>query len=256
MFKYYIITFLLLISSFIKGTQRCDEGYSEINGLCFFDNDISILQKFIDNSYVSGIDLGCEDWDDYCGSPNPYMDSSDSWFWVEVDGMGYEWPGNNNGMVEPLELGIQEWENGRLINLMCGAYIYCQLSGPIPEEINQLTELQQLRLEYNYLSGQIPETICEIETDHSDYLAFDLSGNLLCPPYPECIDTSGFFYQDTSDCFDLGDINFDGEINVLDVLEIVEYILTDLYNFDADINDDGILNVQDIIIIVDIIINL
>ena len=255
MIKYFKIIFLLCNIASIHGEQRCDNGYSEINGLCFYDNDITILQKFIDNSYESDINLGCEEWDDYCGSPNPYMDSLDSWFWVTVDSVYYEWTGNNNGMVEPLELGIQEWENGRLTSLMCGAYIYCQLSGPIPEEVNQLTEIQQLRLEYNYLSGFIPEEICELETNHMDYLIFDLTGNLLCPPYPECIDTSDFWYQDTSDCFPLGDINYDGTINILDVIEIVELILNILYDFNADMNNDDILNIQDIIIIIDIILN-
>jgi len=64
-----------------------------------------------------------------------------------------------------------------------------------------------------------------------------------------------FFYQDTSDCFDLGDMNFDGEVNVLDIVEIVELILTNLYNIDGDVNNDELLNIQDIVIIVDIIIS-
>ena len=66
------------------------------------------------------------------------MDSGDSWMWVLVDGENYNWSPNSNGIVDPLELGIQEWHNGRLKNIMCGAYIYCQLSGPIPNEINNL----------------------------------------------------------------------------------------------------------------------
>ena len=47
----------------------------------------------------------------------------------------------NNNIVEPLELGYQKWENGRLTELMCGAYIYCGLSGEIPENISELTEI-------------------------------------------------------------------------------------------------------------------
>ena len=114
------------------------------------------------------------------------MDDQDSWFWVTIDSAYYEWTGNNNGIVEPLELGIQEWNNGRLTSLMCGAYIYCQLSGPIPEEINQLTEATTIRLEYNYLSGFVPETLCDLGINENDYLQFDLGGNKLCPPYPSC----------------------------------------------------------------------
>ena len=125
---------------FLNGLNECETGYTEINGLCFHDGDIGVLQKMIDNSYQSGIDLGCYD-NIYCGSPNPYMDSPDSWFWVTVDSVYYEWTGDSNGVVDPIELGIQEWENGRLTSLMCGAYIYCQLSGPIPEEIGNLSEI-------------------------------------------------------------------------------------------------------------------
>ena len=82
---------------------------------------------------------------------------------------------------------------------MCGAYIYCKLSGLIPENINELTEIEQLRLEYNYLSGYIPESICDLNMNYEDYLSFDLTGNLLCPPYPSCIEDY-IGAQDTSGC--------------------------------------------------------
>ncbi len=176
----------------------CDSGFVEIEGICFNNDDIAVLQKFIDNSYESGIDLECEDWDYYCGSPNPYMDSADAWFWNVVDGQEYNFA-DGDGIVEPLELGIQEWENGRLTSIMCGAYIYCQLSGPIPENISELTEIEQLRLEYNYLSDYIPEEMCGFDLNYGDNLSFDITGNYLCPPYPECIEEY-VSYQDTTSC--------------------------------------------------------
>ena len=176
----------------------CDSGYVEIDGLCFYESDLSVLQTMIDNSYASGIDLNCEDSNQYCGSPNPYMDDPDSWFWNIIDGQEYNFA-DGDSIVEPLELGIQEWEDGRLKSLMCGAYIYCQLSGPIPDNINALTEVEQLRLEINYLSGYIPEVICELDLDYEDYLSFDLTGNLLCPPYPSCIEDH-VGQQDTTGC--------------------------------------------------------
>ena len=251
-----IISFLLTLCL----SQDCDPGFAEINSLCFHEGDLSVIQKMIDNSYQSGIDLGCEDWDNYCGSPNPYMDDLDSWFWVTIDSVYYEWTGNGNGMVEPLELGIQEWENGRLTSIMCGAYIYCQLSGLIPEEINNLSELRVLRLEYNYLSGFVPNTICDLAINNNDYLEFDLTGNKLCPPYPECIGMGDFWYQDTSSCSELGDINYDGIINISDVIIIISFILEDS-NPDyqeliiSDVNLDGNLDVLDVVDIVNIILN-
>ena len=158
----YFSFFILLVSSLLT---ECETGFTEINDLCFHEGDIGVIQKMIDNSYQSGIDLGCEEWDDYCGSPNPYMDDLDAWFWQIIDGETYFFA-DGDGIVEPLELGLQEWVDGRLTNIMCGAYIYCQLSGPIPYEINNLTEIHTLRLEYNYLSGLVPETICDLNTDN------------------------------------------------------------------------------------------
>ena len=143
---------------------------------------------------------------------------------------------------------------------MCGAYIYCQLSGPIPEVIGNLSEVSVLRLEYNYLSGFIPETICALNTNNTDYLEFDLTGNNLCPPYPECISTSNFWYQDTSSCSEIGDINYDSIINILDVIMLVTFIIEEDYLdyqefFISDINFDGNLDVLDVVEIVSIILN-
>ena len=154
-----------------------------------------------------------------------------------------------------MELGIQEWENGRLTSLMCGAYIYCQLSGPIPEEIIDLTEIHTFRLEINYLSGFVPDSICELGSNHDDYLAFDISGNKLCPPYPDCTGNSDFWYQDTSLCNQIGDVNLDYLINILDVILLITYIL-DFDNLDyqqlmiSDINEDDIVNILDVVLLV------
>ena len=107
----------------------------------------------------------------------------------------------NNEIVEPLELGYQEWENGRLKGLMCGAFIYCSLSGEIPENISDLTEIEVLRLEVNYFDGEIPESVCELENvNFNDYLSFDFSYNQLCPPYPDCVPDDAVEYMDTSEC--------------------------------------------------------
>ena len=251
------IVFILFFINFIQ--TECAPYFIEINDLCFYENDINFIQKMIDNSYQSNIDLGCQDGDNYCGSPNPYMDDPNSWFWKIIDGQEHYFS-NDNGIVEPLELGIQEWENGRLKTLMCGAYIYCQLSGPIPQEIVQLTEIETFRLEYNYLSGFIPEGICELNAEHNDYLAFDVSGNRLCPPYPECINTSYFWSQDTSFCYDIGDINLDYFINILDIVLLITYILEfnylDYQDFIiSDINADNNLDIIDVVSLVDLIIN-
>lgn len=52
----------------------------------------------------------------------------------------------------------------------------------------------------------------------------------------------------------LGDINDDGEINVVDVVLLVSYILDDTVNENGDMNQDGSLDVIDVVILVDTII--
>ena len=53
----------------------------------------------------------------------------------------------------------------------------------------------------------------------------------------------------------LGDVNIDGLINILDILLLVNFILTNEYYELADLNQDGIVNVVDVIVLVNIILN-
>ena len=56
----------------------------------------------------------------------------------------------------PIEIGFQDWENGRLVHLYLGAH---QIKS-IPENINLLDHLNTLDLRNN-LVANIPENICE-----------------------------------------------------------------------------------------------
>ena len=55
--------------------------------------------------------------------------------------------------------------------------------------------------------------------------------------------------------FILGDVNLDGELNVLDIVFNVSLVLNGEYNQLGDINEDGFLNVLDIVALVDIVLN-
>jgi len=56
-----------------------------------------------------------------------------------------------------------------------------------------------LRLNNNQLTGEIPESICDLNIEWSSSWYFDISNNQLCPPYPSCIeDYMG--YQDVCSC--------------------------------------------------------
>jgi len=46
------------------------------------------------------------------------------------------------------------------------------------------------------------------------------------------------------------DINNDGEVNILDIVILVNYILNDLYITEGDVNQDGVLNILDIVIFI------
>tara|TARA_B100002051_G_C16736693_1_gene641675 strand:- start:1200 stop:3119 length:1920 start_codon:yes stop_codon:yes gene_type:complete len=51
----------------------------------------------------------------------------------------------------------------------------------------------------------------------------------------------------------LGDINFDDQLNILDIVSIVDIILNDEFNSIADLNSDGLNNILDIVQLVSLI---
>jgi hypothetical protein len=53
-----------------------------------------------------------------------------------------------------------------------------------------------------------------------------------------------------------GDLNFDGILNILDLVMIANMVLSDDFNTIADMNEDGILNVLDVVILVNIILEI
>ena len=65
----------------------------------------------------------------------------------------------------------------------------------------------------------------------------------------------GYAYTDNM-CGDYGDINNDGEINVIDTVLLVSYILEGSMTYNGDMNQDGSLDVLDIVLLVNTIINL
>ena len=68
-----------------------------------------------------------------------------------------------------------------------------QFTGEISDSIGNLESLQSLSLCDNQLSGVIPESICDVTGGI-------VSGNKLCPPYPECIEDYLIGEQDTANC--------------------------------------------------------
>jgi len=113
-------------------SEDCESNYL-FDGICTEQSDLDVLQKFIDNS-----------------SETINMEMDD----------------NNNGLIEPIELGTQHWWNGRLTELNCNYDLANEftlsdlgLSGEIPQEIGTLDSLEFLWLEDNQLTGPIPSEI-------------------------------------------------------------------------------------------------
>ena len=123
----------------------CDEWVTNIDDC--YQSDLDVLQIFIDNSSET-IDMDMDD--------------------------------NGNGIIELMELGKQKWVDGRITNLECGwiddnGWNYCEVSGSIPSEIENLTNLTYLSFYGNQLTGSIPPEVGNLT--NLTYLF--LSGNLI-----------------------------------------------------------------------------
>ena len=121
-------------------------------------------------------------------------------------------------------------------------YLYGnQFTGSIPAEIGNLTNLAKLHLNNNQFTGLIPETICNIDMAFYNPYRFDISGNQLLPPYPDCI---AYFvgYQYSEDCE--SNYLFDGictEQSDLDVLQTFIDNSSETINMEMDDNINGII---------------
>ena len=141
--------------------SQCDDGFSNINDECYYQNDLDVLEYIIYNSD---------------GSINLILDD------------------NNDGFISSLELCNQQWFDGRLTSIDCGpiiingTYNWLNISSEIPDIITNWTNIDRVIFAYNDFSGLVPESICDLGLDFSDESVFNFQGNNLCPAYPECIE--------------------------------------------------------------------
>ena len=72
-----------------------------------------------------------------------------------------------------------------------------------------------------------------------------------------CTDENAFNYDDSVGIDDgsceYGDINGDNEVNILDIISLVNFILENEYEANGDLNNDGEINILDIVALVNII---
>ena len=121
-------------------------------------------------------------------------------------------------------------------------YLYGnQFTGSIPAEIGNLINLVKLHLNNNQFTGLIPETICNIDMSFYNPYLFDISGNQLLPPYPDCV-AEFVGYQYSEDC--ASNYLFDGictEQSDLDVLQKFIDNSSETINMEMDDNNNGII---------------
>ena len=149
----YFLKLFLIISvcnHFHLSGQDCDPGFVYVEDVpsccgapaqhCFWEEDFNVLQQLIDNS-----------------SHTINMEMDD----------------NEDGIIQPVELGQTEWVAGRLIELDCflSGIMSCHLTGPLPENFGNLTELEFLWLNSNHLMGEIPESIGNLTKLETLYLS-------------------------------------------------------------------------------------
>ncbi|MAO86154.1 MAG: hypothetical protein CMF87_04440, partial [Candidatus Marinimicrobia bacterium] len=51
----------------------------------------------------------------------------------------------------------------------------------------------------------------------------------------------------------IGDISGDGNLDILDIIIIIDFILEEIFDINGDMNFDGGLNIQDIVLILNFI---
>ena len=152
-------------------------------------------------------------------------------------------------LISLKELGIQKNQFSGTIPSAIGnltelthLYLYGnQFTGSIPTEIGNLINLAKLHLNNNQFTGLIPETICNIDMSFYSPYIFDISGNQLLPPYPDCV-AEFVGYQYSEDC--ASNYLFDGictEQSDLDVLQKFIDNSSETINMEMDDNNNGII---------------
>ena len=152
-------------------------------------------------------------------------------------------------LISLKELGIQKNQFSGTIPSAIGnltelthLYLYGnQFTGSIPAEIGNLINVWKLHFNNNQFTGLIPETICNIDMSFYNPYSFDISGNQLLPPYPDCV-AEFVGYQYSEDC--ASNYLFDGictEQSDLDVLQKFIDNSSETINMEMDDNDNGII---------------
>ncbi len=144
-------------------TSICLDSYTKFNGKCYYNNDIEVLNSFIENSAESlNFELddtnndGQVSWDDLC-----YQQWNSSGRLIRFSVFtGAVLPENNCNLSGQIPDNIGNWN--KLTYLDLGYHpdpdnTSGQLEGEIPQSLSYLTELESLYLYNNLFTGEIPD---------------------------------------------------------------------------------------------------
>ena len=157
------------------------------------------------------------------------------------------------GYSSSATIGIQNDNGTDAIQIAYNAsYTHDELTlsfKPVPNWVSPIYDSQQL----NYQEQITYDVVVDGQflTDESDICYMIINSNSSDPITIIPINVEYSEEQAVT-----GDVNGDGILNILDVVQLVNIVLYgDEYNETADMNEDGILNVLDIVLLVNIILN-
>ena len=182
------------VSLTIISQSLCDEGYTDIDGECYYQSDLDVLQDFIDlNQSLNGeepLEIGDQEWYNkrltYLGLGNRSLTTIPNNI-GNLNHIEYLFLSSNQFSILPESIG----------NLSSLKFLFLghNLLTVLPNTIGDLSSLESLYLHYNHLFI-LPNTICNLPQNCSPYL----HNNYLCPPYPDCLTEDDIGYQNTSEC--------------------------------------------------------
>ncbi len=153
--------------------------------------------------------------------PNSFIEIGDSCYFKKHVDVLQDFIDVNQSLygIEPHKIGYQEWKNNRLTYLYLGDNEITSL----PDSIGLLQDLYYMDLRKNKISA-LPKGICTI---YPDYTTINLSGNQICPPYPQCFDYIG--NQEIKDCDNYscsaGYLEIEGECYKEDHIKVLQAII-------------------------------
>ena len=109
---------------------------------------------------------------------------------------------------------------------------------------------------YSYSELNIENTLYVGEGELHEYWGA-VNGNWFGGPnenFEQIKNNSYNFLYNQLDSYQVGDINNDGILNVLDIVLMVNMVINSEYSIVADVNEDGSVDVLDVVIMVNILV--